>query len=55
VQLTPVNFSGLDSILLHILPILLLALFTLLDEVGTRFLRNALQLSEEARAGVNRR
>ena len=52
--LPSINFGSLASALLYILPILILILFTLLDQVGTRHLRNALQTSEKAREDFSR-
>jgi light-regulated signal transduction histidine kinase (bacteriophytochrome) len=49
VQLPQLNAEGVYIIVLYVLPALLFGLFTLLDQVGTYFLRNALQFSEEAR------
>jgi signal transduction histidine kinase len=44
-----INFGSFVPVILYILPVMVLILFTLLDQIGTRYLRNALQVSEEAR------
>jgi signal transduction histidine kinase len=49
VFLPPVQLGELSNILVSVLPILILILFAFLDQLGTRYLQTALQLSEKAR------
>jgi signal transduction histidine kinase len=51
---SPPSFEPFISILIAVLPILTMVIYILLDQVGTRYLQTALQLSEKARAELSR-
>jgi signal transduction histidine kinase len=47
--LPEIDFGATASLFLYVLPLLILILFTMLDQVGTYYLHNALEASEQAR------
>lgn len=49
ITLPAIDLGSTASLFLYVLPLLILILFTMLDQVGTHYLRNALEASEQSR------